>query len=172
MHLLFFQKNTINFERLVCEPNPENPVFSYFKCEVKHVSRRRLRIIMEGNLTRPMRAVQIHSVVYYKYNWYQKWAIDLWEDYCGWLSGKKHSYFMDWLMKPVQNYTNVNHPCPLEGFLFMRVNNISLDNFPFKDLFPSGRYRLDVNLTEANREKVLVMAKLYLAVSDHRIEQF
>lgn len=36
----------------------------------------------------------------------------------------------------------------------------------------SGRYRIDLNLTEGNRKKVLAMGKLYLSVSNHRIEQY
>ena len=160
------------FERLVCQPNPETNIFSYFKCEIKHVSRRHLRIHLELNLTRPLRGVHVHSVAYYKYNTYQRWAINLWEDVCGWLNGTKRSYFMDFTVKKVLNYSNFNHPCPYEGNMFLKVKNISEDNFPFEHLVPSGRYRLDVNLTEENKEKVIVMLQLFASVSDHRIEQY
>ena len=47
-----------------------------------------------------------------------------------------------------------------------------MDRFPLEQFVPSGRYRLDVNMTEGNKKNVIFMAKLYIAVSDHRIEQF
>ena len=172
MHLLFFQKNTLIFERFVCEPNRESKLFSYFKCEIKQVSRRYLRYNIEGNLTRPLRSVHVHTVAYYRYNTYVKWAIDLWEDVCGWLSGTKHSYFMDWTLKRLLNYSNINHPCPLQGNMFIKVDNISVDKFQMQQFIPSGRYRWDVNLTETYKGNVIFMAKLFMAVSDHRVEKF
>lgn len=147
-------------------------MFSYFKCEIKQISRRRLRIHFDANLTRPLRGAHIHTIAYYKYNTYQKWAIDIWEDLCGWLSGTKRSYIMDWSVKKVLNYSNFDRPCPLEGNLFLKLNNISMDKFPLEPLLPSGRYRFDVNLTDANKIDVVVMGKLFFTVSDHRIEQF
>ena len=79
---------------------------------------------------------------------------------------------MDWTVKRVLNYSNFNHPCPYEGNVFLKVNNVSVDRFPLEQFIPSGRYRADLNVTEENKENVIFMAKLYWAVSDHRIEQF
>ena len=79
---------------------------------------------------------------------------------------------MDWTFKKALNYSNINHPCPLEGNVFLNANNISLEEFTFPHLVPSGRYRFDVNLTEANRKNVIATGKLYLGDSGHRIEQY
>lgn len=167
---IYFQKNTLNFERFVCEQNPRG-IFSIAKCEIRHVSRRQLRIWIDGNLTQPLYEARAHYILYYKYNTYQKYAIELREDICGWLNGTKHSYFMDWTVKKVINYSNFNHSCPYMGNVFLKVKNISIDRFPFEPLIPSGRYRLDFNLTETNKKNVF-MAKLYFSVSDYRIEQY
>lgn len=150
--------------------NPEG-VASYIKCDVKHISQRNLKIFLVFNLKRPVREAYVHTVTYYKYNTYQKYPIDLREDICGWLNGKSKSYLLDWTVKRVMNYTNL-HPCPLDGEISIKVNNISLDKFPFEPLLPSGRYRLDINVTEGNENNVIFMIKIFLSVSDHRIEQY
>lgn len=126
---------------------------------------------IEGNLTRPLHGILAHITVYYKYKTYQRWAVDVWEDICGHLSGTKSSYLMLFTVNKVLNYTNINHPCPYEGNVYIKVNNISIDAFPFEPLVPSGRYRVDVDLTEGKKDNVIVMVSLYVEVSDHRIEQ-
>lgn len=86
---------------------------------------------------------------------------------------KKKSHILDWAVKKVQNFTDFNHPCPIEGNVFVKTNNISLDNFVMEPLLPSGRYRLDVNFTEGNKARtVMFMAKMFVSVSDHRVETY
>lgn len=150
--------------------NPNSTILSHVKCDVKLVARRTLKFDIVGNLTRPLRRAWLHAVAYYRYTNYQKYALDLWEDLCGWLDGKKKSYILDWTVKRVQDYTNVNHPCPIEGHVFVKTDNISLDKFTTEPLLPSGRYRLDVNFTEGKKGNVLLMAKMFVSVSDHRVE--
>ena len=70
------------------------------------------------------------------------------------------------------NYSNFDHPRTLKGNMFLKIDNISMDKFPLEPLLPSGRYRFDVNLTEANKIDAVFMGKLFFTVSDHRIEQF
>ena len=70
------------------------------------------------------------------------------------------------------NYSNFDHPRTLKGNMFLKIDNISMDKFPLEPLLPSGRYRFDVNLTEANRKNVIATGKLYLGDSGHRIEQY
>lgn len=170
-----FQKNSLDFERFTCDRNP-NGVISYLKCDVRHIGRRRLRFDLAANITKPMTGAYMHLVAYYKYNTYRRIAVNHWEDGCGWLNGTAKSFFLDWTLKRVQNYigadTNINHPCPYEGYTYLKINNISVDHFPLEPLMPSGRYRLDINITESDKKTSIFSAKLYMSVSDHRIEQY
>lgn len=175
VYCAYLQKNTLNFERATCERNP-NGVLSYLKCDVKHVSRRHLRFDVAANLTKSLSQAYMHFIVYYKYNTYKKYAIDLWEDPCAWMAGTGKSYFMDWTYKRIQNYsgteTNINHKCPYSGYNYFKINNVSVDRFPLEQLMPSGRYRIDGVLTEADKKTVIASGKVYASVSDHRIEQY
>lgn len=84
----------------MCDRNPES-IASYVKCDVKHISRRNIKIFLIYSLTQPLREAYVHTVAYYKYNTYQRYAIDLWEDLCGWLAGKPKSWILDWTIKRV-----------------------------------------------------------------------
>ncbi|XP_031629087.1 uncharacterized protein LOC116344614 [Contarinia nasturtii] len=171
-------KNTINFERATCAKSPNGNI-SYLKCDIRHVSRRHVRVDVALNLTKPVKEALMHIVLYYKYNTYQRFAINLWEDACFWISHMKKSFFLDWTLKRffnlptnINNITNINHPCPYEGFVYVKINNVSVDQFPFEQFIPSGRYRLDVDFTRHDKKTLYASAKLYFSVSDLRIEQF
>lgn len=170
--ILFLQKNSVLFERIECWYDP-NGVYSFYKCDLKHISRKRYRIHTYANLSRPLRTAYVSSTAYRKYNTYQNFAGTLTDNVCDWLSGKSKSHFLDWAIKRVLNYTNLeNRTCPLEGEVFIKADNLSTDYFPIEQFMPSGRYRLDLNFSETYRGKPYATAKLYGAISDHRIEQF
>lgn len=49
--------------------------------------------------------------------------------------------WIDRSIERVINYTNINHSCPWEERIYkVKVDNISLDKFPFEPLLPSGKY--------------------------------
>lgn len=115
----------------------------------------------------------VHTVFYYKYAYtYQKYAIDLWENMCDWLGKKTKSYLLDWTIGRAQRYTNINHSCPYEGVVYLKADNISIKQFPIEPLLPSGRYRMDINITEGNRKTSIFVGKVFFSISDHRIEQY
>lgn len=159
------------FERVVCG-QPSNSSAELLSCEMKHISRKNLRIDFQINLTEPVHDIWVHTVFYHKYNTYQKFPIDLWENVCDWLAGKSKSYVLDWTIGRVRRFANLNHPCPYEGLVYLKINNVSIDKFPIEPLLPSGRYRMDVNFTEGNRKKTYVESKFFFSISDHRIEQY
>lgn len=49
------------------------------------------------NFSQPAYELWIHTVAYYRFNGltYTKFPVDIWEDACGWLSGKKRSFILD-----------------------------------------------------------------------------
>lgn len=159
----------------MCITNPASDV-TWNHCVVKHISHRHVKVHIEGNCTVPISSIWVHTVVYYKYNTYQKYAIDLWEDFCGFLNKTANSYFVKFLFGNMMNYTNLNHPCPYFGQFYVKVDNFSVDKFLIEQLVPAGRYRLDVNFTKIpyNNEpsNVYGIFQAFGAISDHRIEQF
>lgn len=124
----YSQTITMDFEKLVCTPNSSG-ILSSLKCDVKHISRRHLIVDISGNLSKPLRGAYLHIMGFRKYNSYQRYGSRVWKSMCGWLAGKEKSFFLDWTLKRVPNYTNINHPRPYEGNIYIKINNISVDHF-------------------------------------------
>lgn len=138
---------------------------------MRYVSRNHLRFDIVGNLSKPLHKLWTHVVFYYKYNTYQKYAIDLWENFCDWFTHKSKNWMLEWTLARLFNFTNINHPCPYNGTVYIKVKNISVSQIPFEPLIPSGRYRMDINITNENRQIPIFVGKLFFSVSDHRIER-
>lgn len=117
------KKNTIHFERLQCNSYAN---FVDVKCNMKRISRNYLQGYLNITLSRPVKELWIHGVFFLKYNLYQKFPIDLWENLCGWLNKKSKSYLLDWGLKDLMLYTNLNHPCPYVGHAYVKVDNFSV----------------------------------------------
>lgn len=138
---------------------------------MRYISRGFLKMEIIGNLSQPLHDIWTHAVGYYKYNTYTKYTIDLWENMCNFLSGKSRSYLLQWTLVKIQRYTNLVHACPYEGLIYIKAKNFSIHTIPVEPLIPSGRYRLDINVTDGSRKLLVFSGKLFFSVSDHRIEQ-
>lgn len=148
---------------------------SALSCNVRYISHTHVRAHIWANITRPVSDGWVHIVGYYKFNsiTYQRFGTDLWIEPCAWLKGKSaFSFVFDWTIGRVLKYTNINHPCPYEGHVYVKFNNLSTSNFPFEPLIPAGRYRIDGNVTDETRKIVVATGSIYLSVSDHRVERF
>lgn len=156
---------------MICSTLPNSKI-SALDCDVRYVSRNYLKIHIWTNISQPIHDAWIHTVFNYRYKTYQKYAIDLWENACSWIKGLGKSYILDWTVKKLLKNTNYNHPCPYVGHTYIKINNISMSQFPLEPLMPSGQYRLDFNVTEGNRSHVLFIAKIFFSISDNRIERF
>lgn len=163
-----FQKNKITFERVICKTYPGSK-FAHIHCGVKYIDRNNLKIDVWGNISEPIENAWINIEPYYKYNTYTRIAGYIWENICEWFTGKK-SFILDYTIGSILNYSNFNHVCPYIGYIYFKTNNISINTFEFPQLVPSGRYRVDFNLTEGDRKRILIHGKLYFSISDHRIE--
>lgn len=125
------------------------------------------------NLSQTVDAVLIHSVFYHKFNGisFAKFPIDLWENLCDWMGGKSISYVMEWSLGKVLKYANRNITCPWNSYMFIKVDNISMNTFSFEQSFiPSGKYRVDNYFMESKGSIPFITASLYFTVSDHRLE--
>lgn len=160
-------------ERVICQ-RPPNSIVSVIVCDVKYIKRGYLRFNVWGNLSEPLHDAWVHLVGYYKFNsiTYQRFAVDLWDNGCDLLTQKATSIAFNMSLGRVLQYTNIKHPCPYEGHVYLKVDNISVNHFPFEELIPAGRYRIDGTLTDGTRKKELIKASVYLSVSDHRVERW
>lgn len=118
----------MNFERLVCSKD-RNAKMPLFKCDVKYISRRHLRFDIQAKFSKPLRSAYLHFVFYYKYNTHQKFAIDLCDDMCGRLDGKKKSFFwiQHWIKGEITR-TSITRAQAMEN-IYVKIINISIDNF-------------------------------------------
>lgn len=141
---------------------------------VGRIGTNRVSFLFNTTIVR-LNIMQIHIVAYYKYQVFKRFPVDIWEDICAWFNTRKGSFFMDWSFKPALKYLKYDGElkCPLKGDFLVSYNNISYNKeFPLIPLVPSGQYRLDSTLTEANRSIIIGFAQLYITVSDNRIEQY
>lgn len=125
---------------------------------------------LNGTAIEPLDEVFFHTVVYYKYTVFRKFPIDLWENVCGWLSGSKTSFILNALLNNVLPFIHGNLTCPMFGNYFILIKNISSTIYDIPSLMPSGQYRIDINVTEKNRNNILATASLQIINSDNRIE--
>lgn len=94
---------------------------------------------------------------------------DFWTNICGWLNGTEKAFNLDW-MRPLLAYTNLGPSCPYYGNMTAICNNISAQSFAFPQIAPSGRYRIELNITENGQDTPVLDIMIYGSVSDHRIE--
>lgn len=134
-----------------------------------------INFILQITFTKPITELYVHSQVFFKYQTFKKFPVDLWEDVCGWFNGTRKSHIMDRTIKPVLKYVKYDWPlkCPLrEGNFSMNYYNISIsEQFAFP-LVPSGHYLLDTKFTEGDRKTTILKSQTYITISDNRIEQY
>lgn len=119
----------------MCIPNPESDII-WNHCVARHISHHHVKFHIEGDFIVPISSLWVHTVVYYKYNTYQKYAIDLWEDFCGFLNKTANSYFVKFIFGNIMNYTNLNYPCPYFDRFYLKVDNFSIEKLLIEPLVP------------------------------------
>lgn len=163
----------MKIDRLICKPYPNSTISATF-CEIKYISQDRMKLHVWANFSEPIHELWIHSVAYFKFNGltFSRFPINIWENMCGWLAGKTKSFILDWTFGKVLQYSNLNHPCPYDGHVYVKVDNLSATILQIEQFLPAGKFRLDMNITDGNRNRVLAMAKIIFTIFDNRIERF
>lgn len=148
-------------------------------CTMKKAARigsDRMTLDVQTTIVQPLPSIQVHFVVFYKYQVFKLFPINLWDDICVWINKKKHSFLVDIGMARILEFVQYDHKleCPFEpGKLTVSFKNMSInERLPLVPLVPSGRYRIEFTLTEPNRNAVIVRIQVFLTVSDTRIEQY
>lgn len=141
------------------------------KCVVKGSGQNnsdRINVSFQSTIVKPMSKLYIHVVVYYKYQTYKKFPIDLWEEACGFLDGKQQSYTME-IFQRIEQYIKYNRKlrCPLIGNLTIEFNNLSLNKqFPLLPILPTGHYLFQMTYIEEDRFTVIINTKSFMEIID------
>lgn len=90
---------------------------------------------------------------------YQKFLIDLQEDVCGFLRGKKPSKILEMVVPVIENYTNTLHECPYHDEVYLKKFRLTSLGLP---IVPTGQYRLDVSFYSG--KKFLLLAQIYVRI--------
>lgn len=168
------------FERFICRPGNSSK-FRVNQCFIKkvgHIGTDRVNVSVKVSILKPVSELHAHLVVYFKYQVFKKFPIDIWEDICGWSTGKKKSFLMDWsigkYMDAVKYDSGEKFQCPMMvGNLSVNFHNISFnEHFPFAPLMPSGHYRFDITTTEGQKSILMAYFQLFISIADNRIEQY
>lgn len=165
------RKTRQHWKNLFCKTAPRSKVQG-LKCFVKNIDRYHLKAEISFNFSEPVDNMYLHIEPYFKFARYTRIAGHIWEDFCGWITGKKPSFFLNYYGPISLKYTSASHMCPYSGYYSFKFDNISMESFAFPQILPAGRYYLDMYLTESeqSKSKTLLNMKLYNTVSDHRIE--
>lgn len=162
----------MTLERVLCRTFPGSKISSV-SCNVKHIDRKNLKILVAANVTTKLQEIFVVVKPYFKFNTYTRIAGHIYASLCDWIAGKKSHFITDFYLKELINHTNANHTCPyFPGQLLLKIDNISTQEFGFPQIMPAGRYRLDVSITESDVIAATPQCEfsIYCSVSDHRIE--
>lgn len=146
-------------------------ICSNLKCDFRLVARQRFNFVFNCDPSSPLNVIQLHTVLRYRYNrlTYQTFLVDLWEDWCGFFSGKTHSLLLERLYENAPPFINKDYLCPYTDSIAVDMKNFSSKNIIFADLLPAGQYRVDFYFAEKRGETPFFSFQLYLEVSDNRI---
>ena len=129
---------------------------------------------VEISLNRSYGSPFLHLVAYRQFssNVYRKFQFDLWEDVCN-VNRADGNVFLKILKGKMSGYNNVFQDCPYTpGIYFIRMKRMLINTLNFGQILPSGRYRVEFTITENFKGTDLFIFKLFVSISDLRIEKF
>lgn len=145
------------------------------KNKIKRVNNTTLTVDLIGASNRTFPSLFIHWVFYRQFssNVYRKFIIDTWEDLCKAFKGGEGNPLTKLFINIIGRYSNFFQPCPYPpGTYYLKIDNMRSEMFNFGQLFPSGRFRMEFNITDSYQGRDLLIIKLYFSNSDLRVEQF
>lgn len=164
------------FERFECYRMNSTKVL-YKECSMTRTSRigiDRINFVQEFVILQPLTNLHFEMMFYFKQQVYRRKQQSS-GDLCRWLNEKMRSNLLDLTIGHMRHLIKYDHKleCPiLEGNISAKANNISLNSlFPSVPFVPSGQYRVDAIISEGH-QNIIFRARIYLAISDKRIEQY
>ncbi|XP_055699105.1 uncharacterized protein LOC129799323 [Phlebotomus papatasi] len=103
--------------------------------------------------------------LFYKFSngMYRKFLVDITEDLCGYIEGKRFAPLMNLLWGSVTNYTNIEG-CPLKKGVEYYIKDFVFDPSVFPPGAISGQYRVDIRTVNAIDRKKIFLIQGYAEV--------
>lgn len=142
-------------------------------CDIRLTARNVLKSNISFRILDDINIMYIRFDTLYRYNTYQKFPINLWENVCDYLAGRGRQYMINIMYDNFGQYIT-NHTCPFKAneTLSFMVDKYYVNNFTFNYLVPSGDYRLNITYAVGAERNMLIELEFYYSVSDHRIWRF
>lgn len=115
----------------------------------------------------------IHIVLYRRYARWQRFLINIWEDFCDILNPNISTPMCDIIYRNIRPYTNVRHPCPynINESLYVVAKRLDMKDIKLP-LFPAAEYRFDFTFTYDQIRSPVFFLQFYFDISDHRVFQY
>lgn len=152
-----------------------NTGFKLIKFSAKKLNAITIDFDMKVSLNRTYESLFIHVVTYRQFssNEYRRFLFDLWENICGTAEVGDRNMFSKVLKRVISGDSNIFRECPYTpGIYFITMKRMPINRLNFGQILPSGRYRFELTVTDSFNVTNLVLYKLYVSISDRRIEQF
>lgn len=158
--------NNSKIERIECSNNKRFCNESI--CDVKFVSRDTSLINVGCNLVKSVKKVNVRMTLHYRNLVYQKFLIDVTEDYCGFQNGIDTQKMLHVFMPHVYPYApSLKGKCPFIGN--MTVIGLPYGKYLFPHFLPAGQYRLDIDIT--TRNITIWFLQVFFAISSTGLQE-
>lgn len=163
-------ENHIIFEKL--EYQVVNRSFFLFdKVEVKPIAHNVYKANITVVLTAPLNRLWMRFVLYHKYTTYQKYLIDIWEDFCGFAGGSISGQVINLIFNNFKRLGTKFYfelKCPLRNTLMITHDGMNISQVVLP-LLGAGRYRLDMHLATGRGKGMFALIQFFASVSDIRV---
>ncbi len=94
--------------------------------------------------------------------------IDVQEEFCATKNGGQKSLFINILLKNVENYSNINQPCPWHpGDYFIKDFNFGIEHIP--SIMPEGRYNMKITILVGEANRFVANWNVYCRITNYGI---
>lgn len=141
-----------------------------FVFDWRPVGRNTIRMNVSAVLLKQWDRVDTHIVLYHRYATWQRYLVNVWEDFCNVFGASKLSPIGYILHNNFNKYTNIRHPCPyrVNETVWLRTSAYNFSSLTIP-LLSSGQYRVDVTFANGKQRQSVFFGRLYFEVSDHRV---
>ncbi|XP_073842998.1 uncharacterized protein [Musca autumnalis] len=136
---IIYTETIIKATKLVCNPSPK--YFVNHSCRLKAVNRYKTLAFMETYIRNELRNVSVNVGLYARndVNTYNPFLVNFTQNMCWYLNNRRFGTYMKIFMEILNQYTNVNHSCPLKGLLMAK--NLYFEGNAVSSMFPKGSYK-------------------------------
>lgn len=161
------QSGSSKLERLECTSNQAYCNASYSTANL--MARDKSFMTVGCNLIKPLEKASVRLVLYYRFQVYKKFLIDVTEDLCAYQKGKNSGKILQLFMPFIKTKTEIfNQTCPFIGN--MTVDNLRYGSYLFPHLMPAGQYRLDIDIVDQNVH--VWMLQVFFRISSDGMQNF